>query len=384
MTLYIKCFKKGKPMEYIDFKNEANDLIDKITEILKLMDLQQKSQEVKSLEAEMNTPGFWNDQDQARKISKKMAQIRDEIAHIERLEATRDELETYITFLDEEFTEELFEEAIQALAPIVLFVEKAEIEVLLNEKYDHNDAIFTIHAGAGGTEAQDWAQMLMRMYMRWAENSGYTFNVIDSLSGEEAGIKSATIEIAGNLAFGKLKSEIGIHRLVRISPFNAQGKRQTSFASVFVYPEIDDDIEIEIDTKDLKIDTYRSSGAGGQHVNTTDSAVRITHLPTNIVVSCQNERSQIQNRDKAMAILKSRLYQHFEEQREQEKKSSEASKTEIGWGNQIRSYVFQPYQQVKDLRTNHVIGQVDKVMDGKLDPFIYAWLKMTAKSRMNG
>ena len=313
-----------------------------------------------------------------------MAQIRDEIAHIERLEATRDELETYITFLDEEFTEELFEEAIQALAPIVLFVEKAEIEVLLNEKYDHNDAIFTIHAGAGGTEAQDWAQMLMRMYMRWAENSGYTFNVIDSLSGEEAGIKSATIEIAGNLAFGKLKSEIGIHRLVRISPFNAQGKRQTSFASVFVYPEIDDDIEIEIDTKDLKIDTYRSSGAGGQHVNTTDSAVRITHLPTNIVVSCQNERSQIQNRDKAMAILKSRLYQHFEEQREQEKKSSEASKTEIGWGNQIRSYVFQPYQQVKDLRTNHVIGQVDKVMDGELDPFIYAWLKMTAKSRMNG
>jgi len=384
MALYIKCFKKGKPMEYIDFKNEANDLIDKISEILKLMDLQQKKQDVKTLEAEMNVPGFWNDQDQARKVSKNMAQIRDEIAHIEHLEATKDELETYITFLDEEFTQELFEEAIQALAPIGIFVEKAEIEVLLNEKYDHNDAIFTIHAGAGGTEAQDWAQMLMRMYMRWAEDSGYTFNVIDSLSGEEAGIKSATVEIAGNLAFGKLKSEIGIHRLVRISPFNAQGKRQTSFASVFVYPEIDDDIEVEIDAKDLKIDTYRSSGAGGQHVNTTDSAVRITHLPTNIVVSCQNERSQNQNRDKAMAILKSRLYQHYEQQREQEKKSNEASKTEIGWGNQIRSYVFQPYQQVKDLRTNHVIGQVDKVMDGGLDPFIYAWLKMNAKSRMNG
>ncbi|MCB5263123.1 MAG: peptide chain release factor 2 [Candidatus Cloacimonetes bacterium] len=371
-------------MEYIDFKNEANDLIDKITEILKLMDLQQKNDEVKNLETEMNTPGFWNDQDQARKISKNVAQIRDEIAHIEHLEATKDELETYITFLDEDFTQELFEEAIPALTRISQFVEKAEIEVLLNEKYDHNDAIFTIHAGAGGTEAQDWAQMLMRMYMHWAEDSGYTFNVIDSLAGEEAGIKSATVEIAGNLAFGKLKSEIGIHRLVRISPFNAQGKRQTSFASVFVYPELDDDIEVDIDTKDLKIDTYRSSGAGGQHVNTTDSAVRITHLPTNIVVSCQNERSQIQNREKAMAILKSRLYQHYEELREQEKKSTEASKTEIGWGNQIRSYVFQPYQQVKDLRTNHVIGQVDKVMDGGLDPFIYAWLKMSAKTRMNG
>jgi peptide chain release factor 2 len=180
-----------------------------------------------------------------------------------------------------------------------------------------------------------------------------------------------------------LKSEIGIHRLVRISPFNAQGKRQTSFASVFVYPQFDDDIEVEIDSKDIKIDTYRSSGAGGQHVNTTDSAVRITHLPTNIVVSCQNERSQIQNRDKAMAILKSRLYQHYKELQDQEKKSNEASKTEIGWGNQIRSYVFQPYQMVKDHRTNHEVGQVDKVMDGDLDSFIYAWLKMTAKSRMN-
>ncbi|MCB5252911.1 MAG: peptide chain release factor 2 [Candidatus Cloacimonadaceae bacterium] len=370
-------------MEYIDFKNEANDLIDKITEILKLMDLRQKSQEVKSFEAEMNAPGFWNDQEQARRISKKVSQIRNEIAHIESLKATKDELETYLTFLDDDFTSELFEEGIQALERIKQFVEKAEIEALLNEEYDHNDAIFTIHAGAGGTEAQDWAQMLMRMYMHWAEDSGYTFNVIDSLPGEEAGIKSATIEIEGNLAFGMLKSEIGIHRLVRISPFNAQGKRQTSFASVFVYPQFDDDIEVEIDSKDIKIDTYRSSGAGGQHVNTTDSAVRITHLPTNIVVSCQNERSQIQNRDKAMAILKSRLYQHYKELQDQEKKSNEASKTEIGWGNQIRSYVFQPYQMVKDHRTNHEVGQVDKVMDGDLDSFIYAWLKMTAKSRMN-
>jgi len=224
--------------------------------------------------------------------------------------------------------------------------------------------------------------MLFRMYTRWAEKQGFKYNVIDSLPGEEAGLKSVSIEIQGNYAYGMLKAEIGVHRLVRISPFNSQGKRQTSFASVFVYPEFDDDIEVEIDVKDLKIDTYRASGAGGQHVNTTDSAVRITHLPTNIVVSCQNERSQVQNKDKAMAILKSRLYQYYEDQREKEKRTLENSKTEIGWGNQIRSYVFQPYQMVKDLRTDHETGQVDKVMDGDLDGFIYAWLKWRAALRM--
>jgi peptide chain release factor 2 len=219
------------------------------------------------------------------------------------------------------------------------------------------------------------------MYSRWAERNNYSFNIIDMLPGEEAGIKSVTVEVGGNFAYGMLKAEVGIHRLVRISPFNAQGKRQTSFASVYVYPEFDNDIEVEIDAKDLKIDTYRSSGAGGQHVNTTDSAVRITHQPTGIVVSCQNERSQIQNREKAMNILKSRLYQYYEEQREAEKKKEESSKTDIGWGNQIRSYVFQPYQMVKDHRTNHEVGTVDRVMDGDLDGFIYAWLKEQAKSK---
>jgi peptide chain release factor 2 len=371
-------------MEFIDFKKEAIDLVSKISEIRKLMDLDQKSMQVRDLETQMNAPGFWNDQVLAKRISKEMSQLRDDIEHINQLESTRDELQTYIEFLDDEFSEELFEEAVQSLSRIRHFTEKAEIEALLNDKYDHNDALFSIHAGAGGTEAQDWAQMLQRMYMRWAEANGYSFNVIDSLPGEEAGIKSATIEIMGKFAYGLLKSEIGIHRLVRMSPFNSQGKRQTSFASVYVYPEFDDDIEVEIDQKDLKIDTYRASGAGGQHVNTTDSAVRITHLPTNIVVSCQNERSQIQNREKAMAILKSRLYQHYEDIREQEKKSNEAAKTDIGWGNQIRSYVFQPYQMVKDHRTNHESGQVDKVMDGDLDPFIYSWLKMSARTRMNG
>jgi peptide chain release factor 2 len=262
------------------------------------------------------------------------------------------------------------------------FVERMEVECLLNEKYDHNDAVFSIHAGAGGTEAQDWAEMLLRMYTRWAERNKFEFVVIDSLNGEEAGIKSVTVEVKGNYAYGLLKAEIGIHRLVRMSPFNSQGKRQTSFASVFVFPELDEDIEIVIDPKDLKIDTYRASGAGGQHVNTTDSAVRITHLPTNIVVSCQNERSQIQNKDKALAILKSRLYQHFEELRNKEKKELDSTKTEIGWGNQIRSYVFQPYQMVKDHRTDFEIGNTERVMNGEIYGFISAFLKARAHARM--
>ncbi len=332
----------------------------------------------------MNEPSFWNDQQSAKKISKQLSQIREEISHINKLDEVKGELETYQLLLEEDFNQALFEEAVAELPRIRSFIEKAEIECYLNDKYDHNDALFSIHAGAGGTEAQDWAEMLLRMYSRWAENNGFGFTVIDSLAGEEAGLKSVSVEISGNFAYGLLKSEIGIHRLVRMSPFNAQGKRQTSFASVFVYPEFDEDLEIEIDSKDLKIDTYRSSGAGGQHVNTTDSAVRITHLPTNIVVSCQNERSQIQNREKAMNILKSRLYQYYEEQRDKEKKNLESTKTEIGWGNQIRSYVFQPYQMVKDLRTNYESGQVNKVMDGDLDGFIYAWLKYAASLRLNG
>ncbi|HPS38162.1 MAG TPA: peptide chain release factor 2, partial [Candidatus Cloacimonadota bacterium] len=309
------------------------------------------------------------------------SQIREEQAHIRRLDALKDDLEAYIMLLDDDFQETLFTEAIEHLEDGKLFVEKAEIECYLNEPYDHNDAVLTIHAGAGGTEAQDWAEMLLRMYSRWAETNKFKFNIIDSLNGDEAGLKSVTVEVGGNFAYGLLKAEIGIHRLVRISPFNSQGKRQTSFASIFVYPEFDDDIEVEIDAKDLKIDTYRSSGAGGQHVNTTDSAVRITHLPTNIVVSCQNERSQIQNREKAMAILKSRLYQHYEDERNKEKQQVENTKTEIGWGHQIRSYVFQPYQMVKDLRTNFEIGNTEKVMNGDLDGFIYAWLKLRAEEK---
>ncbi|MBN2829876.1 MAG: peptide chain release factor 2, partial [Candidatus Cloacimonetes bacterium] len=300
---------------------------------------------------------------------------------IENLASIADDLNTYLIMLDEEFSEELLHDAADALNSYRTEVEKAESECLLNEQFDHCNAILNIHPGAGGTESQDWAFMLFRMYSRWCEQNGFSYNIIDYLAGEEAGIKNVTLEINGEQAYGYLKAEIGIHRLVRISPFNAQGKRQTSFASVFVYPEIDDDIEIDIDPKDLKIDTYRSSGSGGQHVNTTDSAVRITHLPTNIVVSCQNERSQNKNREKAMSILKSRLYQHFEEIRQKERDAQESTKSEIGWGNQIRSYVFQPYQMVKDHRTNHEIGNTERVMDGDLNPFIIAFLKASAEKK---
>jgi len=330
----------------------------------------------------MHASDFWNDQNQAKKVTKQISQLREAIDHINKLDTIKEELETYVILLDEDFNQSLYKEVLEHWDEWKIFVEKMEVECLLNEKYDHNDAVFSIHAGAGGTEAQDWAEMLLRMYSRWAEKNAFEFTVIDSLAGEEAGVKSVTVEVKGNYAYGLLKAEIGIHRLVRISPFNAQGKRQTSFASVFVYPEIDDDIDIEIEAKDLKIDTYRASGAGGQHVNTTDSAVRITHLPTNIVVSCQNERSQIQNKEKAMTILKSRLYQYYEEQRDKEKKEMESTKTEIGWGNQIRSYVFQPYQMVKDHRTDFEIGNTEKVMNGELDGFIYAWLKSLARQRI--
>jgi peptide chain release factor 2 len=342
-----------------------------------------KAVSVKNLEEQMHSPDFWNDQNNARKITKQISQLREEIDNAQKLQSIREELETYVLLLDDDLNQSLYKEALNHWEDWKHFVEKMEVECLLNEKYDHNDAVFSIHAGAGGTEAQDWAEMLLRMYSRWVEKNNFAFTVIDSLAGEEAGIKSVTVEVKGNYAYGLLKAEIGIHRLVRISPFNAQGKRQTSFASVFVYPEIEDDIELEIDAKDLKIDTYRASGAGGQHVNTTDSAVRITHLPTNIVVSCQNERSQIQNREKAMVILKSRLYQYYEEQRDKEKKELENAKTDIGWGNQIRSYVFQPYQMVKDHRTEFEIGNTEKVMNGDLDGFIYAWLKERAKAKLS-
>ncbi len=323
----------------------------------------------------MNKPNFWKDQKRAQNITKEINTLKSQLDKDKELRNIFDDLETYKLLLEEEFSESLLQEAIEDLEQAKPFIDEAQIQFLLKGKTDINSAILTIHPGAGGTESQDWAEMLLRMYKRWAENSGYKIEIVDYLPGDEAGLKSVTMEILGDFAYGYLKAEIGIHRLVRISPFNAQRKRQTSFASVFIYPIIEDDITIEIDPKELRIDTYRSSGKGGQSVNTTDSAVRITHIPTNIVVQCQNERSQIKNRDVAMKILKSRLYQHQVEEREKERQKLEETKTDIGWGNQIRSYVFHPYQMVKDHRTNYETGNISAVMNGDLNGFMNAFLK---------
>ncbi len=326
----------------------------------------------------MNRPDFWNDQQKAQKVTKEINFLKQQLEKDKKILEISDDLETYLLLLQEEFNETLFFEAIDKFNEYKSYIDEVEVQFLLNGKPDRNDPLLTIHPGAGGTESQDWAEMLLRMYKRWAGNSNFKTEIVDYLPGDEAGLKSVTMEILGDFAYGFLKCEIGIHRLVRISPFNAQGKRQTSFASIFVYPLIQDDMEIDIDPNDLRIDTYRSSGKGGQGVNTTDSAVRITHIPTNIVVQCQNERSQIINRATAMMILKSRLYQLYEEEKEKEKQKLENQKTDIGWGNQIRSYVFHPYQMVKDHRTNYETGNTSAVMNGDLNGFIYAYLKFKA------
>lgn len=275
--------------------------------------------------------------------------------------------------LDEEETETLAELEKES-ATLLNSINSLEMRGLLSAPEDKKNAILTIHPGAGGTESQDWAQMLMRMYLRWADNNGFKTEILDMLPGEEAGIKSVTIEIKGPYAYGYLKAENGVHRLVRISPFDASGRRHTSFASVFAIPEVDDDIEVDINPNDLRIDTFRASGAGGQHVNRTDSAVRITHIPTGIVVTCQSERSQHKNKANAMKILQAKLYQKKLEEEMAKKKELEESKTGISWGNQIRSYVFHPYTMVKDHRTNHEKTDIQKVMDGNIDDFIYAFL----------
>lgn len=329
----------------------------------------------------MNKPDFWNDQKRAQKVTREINNLRIQLGKEKKVQQIDEDLRTYGMLLKEDFSDSLLKEAVNELLEIKPFIDEVETQFLLNGKTDFNDAILTIHPGAGGTESQDWAEMLLRMYNRWADKTGFKAEIVDYLPGDEAGLKSVTVEIFGNYAYGNLKAESGIHRLVRISPFNAQGKRQTSFASVFVYPIIEDDADIEIDPKELRIDTYRASGKGGQGVNTTDSAVRITHLPTNIVVQCQNERSQIINRDVAMKILKSRLYQKREEEREKKRKQLENTKTDIGWGNQIRSYVFHPYQMVKDHRTNYETGNISNVMDGNISGFMSAYLKFMAEKK---
>ena len=326
----------------------------------------------------MSAPGFWDKQEYAQEVGRKRRRVEKRVQATESLDTKTEELDV---LLDLQKEGEGVDADIEALvAQLESEVTEIEMTMKLSGEHDDRDAIVAIHPGAGGTESQDWAEMLLRMYLRYAERRGWSTEMVDYQSGEEAGIKSATMMVRGDYAYGYLKSEHGVHRLVRISPFDAAKRRHTSFASVYIYPDIDEDIEIEINDKDLRVDTYRSSGAGGQHVNVTDSAIRITHLPTGIVVTCQNERSQHKNRATAMKLLKARLYQLEVEKRQEEQEKLEGEKKEIGFGSQIRSYVLQPYQMIKDLRTGYEVGDVQRVLDGDLDGFIEAYLAQRAKA----
>ncbi|KPJ83622.1 MAG: peptide chain release factor 2 [Gemmatimonas sp. SG8_23] len=331
----------------------------------------------------MASPEFWNDQDQARAVIDEANRIKGWLEPWKSLSERAENLEALIELLEMEEDPDLAEELESGLETMRAGLEELELRTMLQGEDDHREAIVTIHPGAGGLESQDWAEMLMRMYTRWAERRGFTVNVMDYQPAEEGGIKNATLEIKGDSAYGYLKAEGGVHRLVRISPFDAQSRRHTSFASVFVYPLVEDDIEVDIDESDLRIDTYRASGAGGQHVNKTDSAVRITHEPTGIVVACQQERSQHKNRSTAMKMLRAALYQRELAEREAARQELEQGKSAIDFGSQIRSYVFQPYTMVNDHRTEVKITDVHGVMDGDLDPLIEAYLKQTGTAASN-
>ncbi len=324
---------------------------------------------------EMEAPGFWDDPDRSNQKMKELKNLKDTAERIDRLGGQYEDILTLIEMGNEENDETMVAEIRGELDAFIAEFEDLRIGTLLFGEYDKNNAILRLNAGAGGTESCDWCGMLYRMYTRWAERKGFSVEVLDYLDGDEAGIKSVTFQINGVNAYGYLKSEKGVHRLVRISPFNAQGKRQTSFVSLDVMPDIEEDLDVDIEEKDLRIDTYRSSGAGGQHINKTSSAVRITHIPTGTVVQCQNERSQFQNKDKAMQMLKAKLYLLKQEANVEKLSDIRGEVKEIGWGNQIRSYVLQPYTMVKDHRTDVETGNVDAVLDGDLDPLINGYLK---------
>lgn len=323
----------------------------------------------------MEEPGFWSDAENATRLVREAKNLKDTVLLYRDLERGYEDIQVMIEMGYEENDESLIPEIQEMIDAFGAALEKLRMSTLLSGQYDHSNAILRLNAGAGGTESCDWCSMLYRMYCRWADSKGFKTEVLDYLDGDEAGIKSVTIQINGENAYGYLKSEHGVHRLVRISPFNAAGKRQTSFVSCDVMPDIDEDLDVEINQDDLRIDTYRSSGAGGQHINKTSSAIRITHLPTGIVVQCQNERSQFQNKDKAMQMLKAKLFLLKQQENAEKLSGIRGDVKDIGWGNQIRSYVMQPYTMVKDLRTGEESGNVANVMDGGLDPFISAYLK---------
>ncbi|MBQ6991643.1 MAG: peptide chain release factor 2 [Clostridia bacterium] len=342
-------------------------------------DISKLEQEIKGLEEQVNQPDFWNDSEKSTPIITKLKRLQNKLSSYNKLLEDLTNLKELNELLLLDNDEELGKQLLTSSTDIQNKIEKLELETLLSGKYDKNNAIITLHPGAGGTESQDWAQMLYRMYTRWASNNGFTVKELDFLEGDEAGIKSVTALVSGENAYGYLKCEKGVHRLVRISPFDSGGRRHTSFASLEVLPEITDDIEIEINSDDLRIDTFRASGAGGQHINKTDSAIRITHIPTNIVVSCQSERSQTQNKETAMKMLKSKLLELKEKEQKEKIEDLKGVQHDIAWGSQIRSYVFCPYTMVKDHRTNYEVGNVEGVMDGDINGFIEEYLKQMAK-----
>ena len=365
-------------IEFDEYKVKLNNIKPTLVDLRASLDIDAAQAEVEKLEAESAQDGFWNDLENSQKVLQKIKQLKNKCDKYNKLASQHEDLMTLCEMAIEENDESLLPELESEYAKFEHTLEQSRLAALLSGEYDKNNAILSFHAGAGGTEAQDWCQMLYRMYTRWAERNGYTYKIVDYLDGDEAGIKSATIVIEGENAYGYLKSESGVHRLVRISPFDASGRRQTSFAAIEVTPEIDDDTDIEIRSEDLKMDTYRSSGAGGQHVNKTESAVRITHIPTGLVVACQTERSQMQNRETAMRMLKSKLLEIKEREHLEKISDIKGVQMKIEWGSQIRSYVFMPYTLVKDHRTGFENGNINAVMDGDLDGFINAYLTAMA------
>ncbi|WP_418881234.1 peptide chain release factor 2 [Waltera sp.] len=362
-------------VELDQMKTEILSYETPLTEVRDSLDLANKAKRIEEMEREMEAPGFWDDPERSNQKMKELKNLKDTVGECDKLSTQFDDILTLIDMGYEENDASLIPEIREELDEFIREFDELRIGTLLSGEYDKNNAILKLNAGAGGTESCDWCGMLYRMYTRWAERKGFAIEVLDYLDGDEAGIKSVTFQVNGLNAYGYLKSEKGVHRLVRISPFNAQGKRQTSFVSLDVMPDIEGDLDVDIDEKDLRIDTYRSSGAGGQHINKTSSAIRITHIPTGTVVQCQNERSQFQNKDKAMQMLKAKLYLLKQEANAEKLSDIRGEVKEIGWGNQIRSYVLQPYTLVKDHRTDVETGNVDAVLDGGLDIFINGYLK---------
>ncbi len=367
-------------MDIFEKKQQFKELREHFKELINYIDINEIKNEIDDLNLVMNESDFWSDQREAKKIIDKSNKLKNKLDSIDDIKKLIDEVEVGFALIEETEDENLSKEIVALLKKLDIDTHKFEIDLLLSGPYDNNNVILEIHPGAGGTESQDWGEMLLRMYNRYAELKNFKVEILDYLHGDEAGLKSVTLLIKGVNAYGYLKAEKGVHRLVRISPFDSSGRRHTSFASVDVIPEIDEDIEIDIKQEDLRIDTYRSSGAGGQHVNTTDSAIRITHLPTGVVVTCQHERSQVSNRERALKTLKNKLYQLEIQKQQEQMQNLRGEMKEIGWGSQIRSYVFHPYSLVKDHRTNAEIGNVQAVMDGNIEYFIYEYLKNQIKA----